>query len=50
MLGVFQFTNHVQTSLVKNQAVAGCVNTDFWLDKITRESRHSLPCKFALGP
>ena len=34
---------------------ASCVNTDFWLDKITRESRYTLDLphfvqnKFALG-
>ena len=27
--------------LRSNQAVASCVNTDFWLDKITRESQHT---------
>ena len=41
--------------LATNQVVASCVNTDFWLDKITRESRHTrelrhlLQNKFALG-
>ena len=29
---------HVQTRLATNQVVASCLNTDFWLDKITRES------------
>ena len=29
---------HVQTSLATNQVVASCLNTDLWLDKITRES------------
>ena len=28
-------------ALQQNQFVASCVNTDFWLDKITRESRHT---------
>ena len=31
------------------QVETGCVNTDFWLDKITRELRHLLQNKFALG-
>ena len=41
--------------LATNQVVANCVNTDFWLDKITEESRHTqnlrrlLQNKFALG-
>ena len=34
------FTTHVQTCLVSNQVVASCLNTDFWLDKIARDSRH----------
>ena len=29
---------HVQTCLATNQVVASCLNTDFWLDKITLES------------
>ena len=38
-----------------NQVVASWVNADFWLDKITRESRHTrklhdlMQNKFALG-
>ena len=49
------FNTHVQTSLVTNQLVSSCVNTDFWLDEITRESRHTrelrhlLQNKFVLG-
>ena len=41
--------------LATNQVVASCVNTDFWLDKIARESRHTrdlrhlLQNKFAVG-
>ena len=41
--------------LATNQVVASFVNTDFWLDKITRESRHTrdlrhlLQNKFAVG-
>ena len=31
----------VQTYRATNQVVVSCVNTDFWLDKITRESRHT---------
>ena len=52
---VARFTTHVQTLFATNQVVASCVNTDFWLDKITRESRdtrelrHLLKNKFALG-
>ena len=30
-----------KTCLVTNQLVTSCVNTDFWLDKITRESHHT---------
>ena len=43
-----------KTCLATNQLVASCVNTDFWLDKISRESRHTsdlrhlLQCRFAL--
>ena len=37
---VARFITHVQTFLVTNQVAASCVNTDFWLDKITRESGH----------
>ena len=33
------YTTHVQTCLVSNQVVASCLNTDFWLDKIVRDSR-----------
>ena len=36
MLRILPPTN--QTCLATNQVVASCVNTDFWLDKITRES------------
>ena len=49
---VARFTTHV---LATDQVVASYVNTDFWLDKITRESRHSrelrhlMQNKFALG-
>ena len=53
---VARFTTHVQTLFATNQVVASSVNTDFWLDKITRQShdtsrelRHSLQNKFALG-
>ena len=41
--------------LQQTKLAAICVNTDFWLDKITRESRHIqelrhlLQNKFALG-
>ena len=28
-------------ALQQNQFVASCVTTDLWLDKITRESRHT---------
>ena len=45
-----------QTSLATNQVFASCVNNDIWLDKITRESRHTrelysslLQNKFSLG-
>ena len=35
-------TTHVQTCLATNQVVASCLlSSDFWLDKITRESRHT---------
>ena len=51
-----RFISHVQTCFATlNQVVTSCVNTDFWLDKITRESshtvevRHLLQNKFALG-
>ena len=53
MLRVLPLTN--QTCLATNQFAASRVNTDFWLDKITREShhtrelRHWLQNKFALG-
>ena len=36
-----RFTPRVQTCLASNQVVACCVNTVFWLDKITPESRHT---------
>ena len=48
-----RFTTCVQTCLAKNQVVESCVNIDFWLDKITRESlhtwdlRHIIPKRFA---
>ena len=38
-----------------SRSISGCVNTDFWLDKNTRDSRHTrglrhlLQSKFALG-
>ena len=38
---VARFTTFVPTCLAANQAVASCVNTDFWLDKITREWQHT---------
>ena len=44
-----------QTCIATNQIVVSCVITDFCLDKITRESRHtqelrhSLQNKFALA-
>ena len=41
-----------QTCLATNQVFACCVNTDFLLDKITRESRHTpdlLQNKIPLG-
>ena len=52
---VQRLATHVQTCLATNQVVASCVNTDFWLDTTTRESRHKrdlrlfLQNKFALG-
>ena len=52
---VARFTTHVQTCLATNQVVANWVNTDFWLDKITPESRHTrelrhlMQNKFVLG-
>ena len=52
---VVWLTTHVQTCLATNHVVASCVTTNFWLDKITRESRrtrvlrHLLQNKFALG-
>ena len=39
MLRVLLTTN--QTCLATNQVVTSCVNTDFWLDKIARESRYT---------
>ena len=38
---VARFTTQFQTGLAINQVVASYVNTDFWLDKITRESRYT---------
>ena len=39
---VARLTTHVQACLATNQVVANCLlSTDFWLDKITRESRHT---------
>ena len=38
---VARFTTHVQTCLTTSQVVANCVNTDFWLDKITRKLCHT---------
>ena len=39
---VGHFTTHVQTCLTTNRvSVRSCVNTDFWLDTITRKSRHT---------
>ena len=40
-LDVARFITHVQTCLATNQAVANSVNTDYWLDKITRELGHT---------
>ena len=45
----------IETCLTKSEIVASCVNTDFWLNNITRKSihtqdlRHLLQDKFALG-
>ena len=45
----------VQLCLATSEIVASCVNTDFWLNNITRKSihtqdlRHLLQNKFALG-
>ena len=50
---VVRFTTRVQTCLAKNQVVKSCVNIDFLLDKITRDSlhtrdlRHIIPRRFA---
>ena len=39
---VARFTTQIQTYLEKKMKVAAsCVNTDFWLDKITREPPHT---------
>ena len=52
---VARFTPDTQTCLTAFQVVVSCVNTDFWLDKITRESaharevRHLLQNQFALA-
>ena len=52
---VARFTTHIQTCLAAKQVDASCVNTDFWLAKITQEPRHTrelrllLQDKFALG-
>ena len=45
------FTTHVKTCLATNQIqiVAMYVNTDFWLDEITREWRLLVQNKFALS-
>ena len=48
---------HPRSNLFRKQikVAASCVNTDFWLDKITQESRYTLDLrhfvknKFALG-
>ena len=37
-----------QTCLVTNQVVASCLNIDFWLDKIARESRHISELRYVL--
>ena len=53
---IMRFTTNVQTCLATIQFVASCENTDFWLVKITRESRytqnlrHLLQSTFALRP
>ena len=53
MLPILTLRN--QTCLAANLVVASCVNTDFWLDKITRELchtrelRHFLQNRFALS-
>ena len=52
---VARFINDIQTCLATNHVFGNCVNTDFWLDKIARESRHALALRhllqqtFALG-
>ena len=54
---VARFTSCIQNYFVTDQVVVSWVNTDFWLDKITRESRHTRELrhllqnttKFALG-
>ena len=43
---VVRFTTHFQTCLAATHVAASCVNTEFYLDKITREL---LQNKFALG-
>ena len=48
---VTRFTTHVQTCFATNKSAASCLNTDFWLDKITRRDlRHLLQNKYCLGP
>ena len=41
---VARLINHhtFKYALHTNQVAASCVNTDFWLDKIARVSRHTL--------
>ena len=41
---VARLINHhtFKSALHTNQVAASCVNTDFWLDKIARVSRHTL--------
>ena len=48
---VTRFSTHVQTCFATNKIAASCLNTDFWLDKITRRDlRHLLQNKYCLGP
>ena len=37
---VARFMTDIQACLAANHVFGNCVNTDFWLDKITRESRN----------